>query len=95
MSFPDGLKLDQGLTALDKRKGDGLSTDTLGMMFLVGRRSTRRQRGADREAKNDMLPMLRKTGFQKETGGNNMECSRATLPNRAATSHMCDCLNLN
>lgn len=22
MSFPDGLKLDQGLTALDKRKGD-------------------------------------------------------------------------
>lgn len=67
MSFPDGLELDQGLTALDKKeKGEGPGTDTLGMVFLVGRRSMRRQRGADMEPKNAGPTNTKKTWVSRK-----------------------------
>ena len=40
-----------------------MSTDTLWMLFLVGRRRKRRQKGANREPKNAVPPKPRKTGL--------------------------------
>lgn len=69
----------QGLLDLDKkdcrkREREGPSTATWGKLFLVGRRSQRRQRRAHREPEECWIIIARSIGFPDTAG-----CSRATL----------------
>lgn len=50
------LQFDQDLRALDKKKGEGLSTDTLGKVFVAGRG----QGEALAKSENAMLPTQEK-----------------------------------